>query len=139
MQTFVSAADQEFDMYMVINEAHTGLAPLALLFTIAWALVAATVPAGFSALGGWRKSVYIAAMAVTGLVGLTGLIVTVMGSWYTAGFVWIGLIAVILHGIAGVRSRKAAVAGAKGRAVSMAVAQIIFLVIAYGLMTVRPF
>lgn len=126
-------------MYTVINEAHTGLAPLALLFTIAWAIVAATVPASFSALGGWRKSVYIAAMAVTGLVGLTGLIITVMGPWYAYGFVWIGLIAVGLHGVAGVRSRKAVVAGGKGKAVGMAVAQIIFLVIAYGLMTVRPF
>ncbi|MDQ0316962.1 hypothetical protein [Amorphus orientalis] len=126
-------------MYTMFNEAHTGLAQLALLFTVAWAVVAATVPAGISEIRGWRKSIYIAAMAVTGVVGLSGLVIMVMGSWYAFGFVWLGLLAIVLHGLAGTRSRKAAVAGAKGRAVGMAAAQIVFLVVAYGLMTVRPF
>lgn len=126
-------------MYTILAQSHSGLASLALLFTIAWAVVVALAPAGLTALGGFRKVVYIGAMAITGLVGLTGLVMMVMGSWYAFGFIWIGLLAVILHGLAGVRSRKAIVAGAKTRAVGMAVAEVAFLVIAYGLMTVRPF
>lgn len=54
-------------------------------------------------------------------------------------FPWLGLAAVAGHGIAGVRSRKALTAGAKTSALVAAACQIVLLVAAYGLMTVKPF
>ena len=127
-------------MYTMFNHSHQGLALLSLLLTLAWAAVVLFAPRTTTTLGRTQRLCYIGAMATTGLVGVTGLMLGLLqGSWMTLLFPWLGLAAVIGHGIAGVRSRKALVAGNKTTAVIAVVVQVLLLVAAYGLMTVKPF
>ena len=125
-------------MYMIFNETHRGLAMLSVLATLVWAGMvllsqAPSVPSGM------RRVIYIVTMASTGLVGISGIVVTFMASWYAMIFPWLGLVAVAAHGMAGVRSRKALAAGNKAFAIIAVLIQIICLVAAYGIMTVKPF
>ena len=127
-------------MYTMFNHSHQGLALLSLLLTIGWAGVVMFAPQGLGTLGGARRLCYIGAMALTGLAGVSGLMLMLLnGVWMTLLFPWLGLLAVVIHGIAGVRSRKALLAGNKGTAVVAVVVQILLLVATYGLMTVKPF
>ncbi len=123
----------------MMNGAHSGLAMLSVLLTLAWAGIVVAFPGGATTIGGVRKGVYIGAMAITGLVGLTGLIAVAMSPYLTMWFPWLGLLAVMVHGWAGAKGRRALVAQGKGRAIGMAVVQLAVLVIAYGLMTAKPF
>jgi len=124
-------------MYTMFNHSHQGLALLSLLLTIGWAVMVMIAPRTTTTLGRTQRLFYIGAMAATGLAGLTGL--ALVGAWMTLLFPWLGLVAVAGHGFAGVRSRKALVAGNKGTAVVAVVVQILLLVATYGLMTVKPF
>lgn len=126
-------------MYNIFNEAHRGLAILSLLLTLGWAglLLAARQP--MAELARPHRLVYAGAMASTGLVGITGIVVTAMGPWMATLFPWLGLVAVAGHGVAGARSRRALVAGDRTSALVAAGVQIVLLAAAYGLMTVKPF
>ena len=128
-------------MYTAFNHGHQGLALLSLLLTIAWAGAVLFAPRVNAALGRTQRLFYVGAMAATGLAGVTGLALVMLGqgAWLTLLFPWLGLVAVIGHGIAGVRSRKALMAGNKTLATVAVVVQILLLVAAYGLMTVKPF
>ncbi|HJE28464.1 MAG TPA: hypothetical protein K8U95_04660 [Pseudomonas nitrititolerans] len=128
-------------MYELFNHGHQGLAMLSLLLTLGWAAVVLFAPRPSAGLGGMQRLFYIGAMAVTGLAGVSGLVLVAlaMGAWLALLFPWLGLVAVAGHGFAGVRSRKALVAGNKATAVVAVVVQILLLVGAYGLMTVKPF
>lgn len=127
-------------MYTMFNHSHQGLALLSLLLTLGWAGVVMFAPQGLGGLGGVRRLCYVGAMALTGLVGVTGLLLMLVNSaWMSLLFPWLGLAAVVVHGFAGVRSRKALLAGNKGTAVVAVIVQILLLVAAYGLMTVKPF
>src|SRR5690606_1761170 len=128
-------------MYEMFNHGHQGLALLSLLLTLGWAAVVLFAPRPTANLVGMQRLFYIGAMAATGLAGVSGLVLVAlaMGTWLALLFPWLGLVAVAAHGFAGVRSRKALVAGNKGMAVVAVVVQILLLVAAYGLMTVKPF
>ena len=126
-------------MYQAFYEAHRGLAMLACLTTVLWAILALVPTLRQQSPSRLWKPTYIAAMATTGLSGVTGLVVVWMGGWLSFVFPWLGLVAVALHGIAGVRGRKALAIGASSPlAVALAV-QIVTLIAIYGLMTVKPF
>ncbi len=114
---------------------------LARLRTLGGAAVVRCAPRPSAGLGGVQRLFYIGAMAGTGLAGVSGLVLVAlaMGAWLALLFPWLGLVAVAGHGFAGVRSRKALVAGNKATAVVAVVVQILLLVAAYGLMTVKPF
>ena len=126
-------------MYTAFYEAHRGFAMLGCLATVVWALLA-LIPTlrNRPAPGLWRPT-YIAAMATTGLSGVTGLVLMWMGNWLTFVFPWLGLLAVALHGVAGVRGRKALANGAAGPLAIAVTVQIVTLIVIYGLMTVKPF
>ena len=127
-------------MYTMFNHSHQGLALLSLLLTLGWAAMVLLAPRTVATLGRPQRLCYIGAMATTGLVGVTGLLLGLLqGSWMTMLFPWLGLAAVIGHGIAGVRSRKTLIAGQKAAAVVAVIVQVLLLVAAYGLMTVKPF
>lgn len=126
-------------MYAFFNEAHRGLAILSVLFTLGWLGVVLAVPSASAGLKRPQRLVYAGAMASTGLVGLTGLVVTAMGPWLATVFPWLGLAAVAGHGIAGARSRKALLSNGRAAATAAAICQVVLLVAAYGLMTVKPF
>ncbi len=126
-------------MYTAFYEAHRGLAMIGCLTTVLWA-IAALVPtlANRPAPRVWRP-LYIAALATTGLSGVTGLVVLWMGDWLTYIFPWLGLVAVALHGMAGTRGRRALAAGATGPLAGAILIQIAAIFLAYGLMVARPF
>jgi hypothetical protein len=126
-------------MYTAFYEAHRGFAMLGCLATIVWALLALIPTLRGQAAPRLWKPTYIAAMATTGLSGVTGLVVLWMGNWLTFVFPWLGLVAVALHGVAGVRGRKALAVGASGRLATALIVQIVTLIAIYGLMTVKPF
>ena len=127
-------------MYTMFNHSHQGLALLALLLTLGWAAVVLLAPRTTQPLGRMQRLCYIGAMAATGLAGLTGLLLVLLqSSWMTLLFPWLGLVAVVGNGIAGARSRKALIAGNRALAIVAVVVQILLLVAAYGLMTVKPF
>jgi hypothetical protein len=121
-------------MLEFLVKGHEGLAQLALIATFGWAVLVAS-PAARSA---WARVFYALAMAVTGLVGVTGLILMVAEGFTTWAFPWIGLILVLAHGAAGVRSKRDLAANRAG-AVWMAALQVVCLVLAYVVMTLKPF
>jgi hypothetical protein len=123
-------------MYVILLSAHVGLAVLALLLTLGWAsfVVAATAAPGRSS-----RLVYIGAMASTGLVGVTGVIAAFAGGFATMAFPWIGLVAIIGHGVAGVRSRRDLAENRRGAAIAAAGLQVVLLLVAYGVMTAKLF
>ena len=126
-------------MYTAIYEAHRGFAMLGVALTVVWAALA-LLPAltGRPVSRLWRPA-YILAMATTGLSGITGLVVLWLGNWLSFVFPGLGLAAVALHGVAGVRGRKALAAGAGGALKAALAVQIVTLVVVYALMTLRPF
>lgn len=126
-------------MYTAFYEAHRGFAMLGCLATVLWAALALIPTLRNQPAPRLWKPAYIAAMATTGLAGITGLVIVWMGGWLTHVFPWLGLIAVALHGAAGVRGRKALALGASGTLAIALVVQIVTLVAIYGLMTVKPF
>jgi hypothetical protein len=126
-------------MYTAFYEAHRGFAILGCLATVAWAALALLPTLRNRPAPRLWKPTYIAAMATTGLSGITGLVVLWMGNWLTFVFPWLGLVAVALHGVAGVRGRKALAVGASGRLATALIVQIVTLIAIYGLMTVKPF
>jgi len=127
-------------MYKLFNHGHQGLAMLSLLLTIGWAVVVLLAPRVTAALGRTQRLFYIGAMVATGLAGVSGLVLVLLqSSWMALLFPWLGLVAVAGHGFAGARSRKALLAGKKPVAIAAVVVQILLLIAAYGLMTVKPF
>ena len=54
-------------------------------------------------------------------------------------FPWIGLVAVAGHGFAGARSRRFLAAARQGAATAAAALQVVLLLVAYGVMTTKPF
>jgi hypothetical protein len=120
----------------LLLKAHVGLAVLALVLTLGWGaiVVAATAGPGRS-----PRLVYIGAMASTGLVGVTGVIAAFAGGFATMAFPWIGLVAVAGHGFAGARSRRSLAADRKRAAIAAAALQAALLLVAYGVMTAKPF
>lgn len=113
---------------------------MSVLLTLLWALAVAVAPGiGGAVSGRSRRLAYVGAMASTGLTGVTGLGLIAVGSWLTLIFPWLGLVAVIGHGIAGARGRRALSGGRKRAAVASSILQILFLAAAYGVMTVKPF
>lgn len=125
-------------MYAAFFGAHHGFAMLGVAFTLAFALIA-SLPLTGRALPRFWRPVYIAAMATTGLSGVTGLVVLWLGGWLAFVFPWLGLAAVALHGVAGVRARKALAAGAQAKLLAALSAQILTLLVVYWLMMEKPF
>ncbi len=123
-------------MYAMLLTAHVGLAVLAVLLTLGWAAIVVAPSAGP---GRPSRLVYIGAMASTGLVGVTGLIAAFAGGFATMAFPWIGLVAIAGHGFAGVRSRRFLAADRKSAAIGAAALQVVLLLVAYGVMTAKPF
>ena len=123
-------------MYAMLLIAHVGLAVLALLFTLGWAAFVVAASAGR---GRSSRLVYIGAMASTGLVGVTGVILAFAGGFATMAFPWIGLVAVAGHGFAGARSRRYLAADRNGAAIGAAALQVVLLLVAYGAMTAKLF
>jgi len=123
-------------MYAILLNAHIGLAVLALLLTLGWAAIVVAASAGP---GRSSRLVYIGAMASTGLVGVTGVIAAFAGGFAAMAFPWIGLVAVVGHALAGVRSRRFLAADRKGAAIGAAALQVVLLLVAYAAMTARPF
>ena len=123
-------------MYALLLKAHVGVAVLALLLTLGWGAIVVATAAGPS-----RSSrlVYIGAMASTGLTGVTGVIAAFAGGFATMAFPWIGLVAVAGHGVAGARSRRFLAADRKSAAIAAAALQVALLLVAYGVMTAKPF
>ncbi|ANI16232.1 MULTISPECIES: hypothetical protein [Pseudomonas] len=128
-------------MYELLSQTHKGLAMLSVLLTLGWVSIVLTAPRIAGELGRPRKLVYTGAMAMTGLTGLSGLVLVVVaqGTWLKLIFPWLGLIAVAGHGFSGTSSRRALVAGSKMPALVAASLQLLFLITAYGLMTLKPF
>lgn len=126
-------------LYLIVSEAHSGLAMLSIIATLAWAVAAWLLPAAFGVFRRAQKLTYVAAMASTGLTGLSGLGITALGGWWPAVFPWLGLAAVVCHGIAGVRAKKALLGGSRLALGGALVVQIAVLVGIFGLMTVKPF
>lgn len=126
-------------MYNAFYEAHRGLAMLGCLTTVLWAIFALVPTLNRRPPFRLWKPAYIAAMASTGLSGITGLVILWLGNWLTFVFPWLGLVAVALHGVAGVRGRKALALGASGPLAIALIVQIVTLIAIYGLMTVKPF
>jgi hypothetical protein len=126
-------------MYQAFYEAHRGFAMLGCLTTVLWAALALVPTLRKQLPSRLWKPTYIAAMVTTGLSGITGLVVLWVGNWLTFVFPWLGLVAVALHGVAGVRGRKALAAGASGPLTIALLVQIVTLIAIYGLMTVKPF
>lgn len=124
-------------MYTALFEIHRGLAIIGCITTVAWA-VAALWPALRAQRRIW-KPLYSAAAATVGLAGVVGLILAWMGGWIAFFYPWIGFVGVWLHGVAGVRGRRAMAAGANGTLVACLFIQVAILVGLYGLMTVKPF
>lgn len=119
----------------LVSAAHSGLAMLAFAATLAFA---ASVFAGPSRLATPRRIVYVIAMAATGLVGVTGLVTTALGGWWPVLFPYVGLVAVVIHGVAGVLAKRSLAAGRTLPAAIAAGLQVLALTAAYGLMTVKP-
>ncbi len=126
-------------MYTAFSEAHRGFAMLGCLTTVLWAALALWPTLQHRPAPRLWRPTYIAAMATTGLSGVTGLVVLFMGNWLTFVFPWLGLLAVALHGVAGVRGRKALAIGAAGPLAIAVTVQIVTLIVIYGLMTLKPF
>lgn len=124
-------------MYDFFFEAHRGLSVLSLLFTLGWGGIVFSAQPGTAALGGLQRLVYIGALAFTGLLGLSGL--AVIGPWFTMLFPWLGLFAIVGHGIAGARSRKALAAGDKQKALLLVALQTILIIVALLLMVFKTF
>lgn len=128
--------------YTLLMEAHRGLAMLATLLTAAWLVITYSArrdAAVTQRLSASQRVAYIGTMAITGLAGVTGLGLVFMEPWRGFIFPWAGLVAVAIHGFAGVRARKALVANLGTRASVCALLQMVMLVATYGLMTVKPF
>ena len=123
-------------MYATLLKSHVGLAVLALLSTLGWAAI---VVLAKSAPGRSSRLAYIGAIASTGLAGVTGVVLAFAGGFATMAFPWIGLVAVAGHGLAGARSRRFVAADRKGAAIAAAALQVVLLLVAYGVMTAKPF
>jgi hypothetical protein len=123
-------------MYVTLVKAHAGLAVLALALTLVWAVMVVAAKAGP---GRASRLAYVGAVASTGLVGLTGVILAFAGGFVTMAFPWIGLVAVAGHGIAGARSQRFLAADRRGAAIAAAAVQVALLLVAYGVMTAKPF
>ncbi|WP_026784084.1 hypothetical protein [Pleomorphomonas koreensis] len=126
-------------MYTALYEAHRGFAMLGCLTTVLWAAFALIPTLQRRPPSRLWRPFYISAMATTGLSGVTGLVILWYGAFLTFVFPWLGLVAVALHGVAGVRGRKALAVGAAGTLAAAVIVQIVTLVVIYGLMTVKPF
>jgi len=128
-------------MYELVNQSHKGFAILSLLLSFGWLGLVLSAPRTAAPIRRGAKLAYIGAMASTGLVGLSGLALAGLasGAWLKVWFPWLGLVAVVAHGICGVQSRKALVTGDWIRARIAVTLQVSLLIAAYGLMTVKPF
>lgn len=130
---------RDIDMLDLFAKAHSGLAMLSLIATIFWAISVYVGQAGTKAYGSFQKISYISAMATTGLTGIIGLIATLMGPFMATFFPWIGLAVIALHGVLGARSRKAYVINDASPALTLAVLQVVCLIVVYYLMVAKPF
>ncbi|PYE83696.1 hypothetical protein [Pseudoroseicyclus aestuarii] len=128
-------------MYTAMLGAHGGFAFLAMILTLGWAALVLVAPKPVPATGPspLQRGVYGGAMGMTGLVGLLGLVMVMMGNWAGAGFAWVGLMLVVLHAVAGARSRRALASGAKSRATVLAALQVLTLLLSWWLMVAKPF
>ncbi|MFU7416663.1 hypothetical protein [Ectopseudomonas oleovorans] len=94
-------------MYIAIKHSHLLTATLSIFLTGVWTVLAWNGSRSTSGgLGGHAKMTYIAHRIVSGLAGLTGLVVTVVGPWQAMLFPYIGLAAFAVHGIAANISKK---------------------------------
>ncbi len=127
-------------MYPALFEIHRGLAIIGCITTVAWAIAALWPVIRHQPVSRriW-KPLYSAAAATVGLAGVFGLVLAWMGGWITFFFPWIAFAGVWLHGMAGVRGRRAMAAGANGTLAACLFIQVVTLIGLYGLMTVKPF
>lgn len=94
-------------IYLALKHSHSLTAVLALLITLAWAAVAWNSAKPGSTLLGLRKAIYIANRAITGIAGITGLLITFVGPWREFVFPYIGLAAFVAHGLFAAASKRA--------------------------------
>ncbi|MBO0903950.1 hypothetical protein [Jiella sonneratiae] len=128
-------------MYETLVKAHGGLAMLALLLSLGWTGVALAGPSGaVAAVAGWRKAVYVGAVAIVSLVGLLGLgLVGFNPDWAGQIFTWVGIVVLVAYPILGAKSRRAYASGEKGTAIGLSIAMLALVVLAYFVMTAKPF
>ncbi|TFF21620.1 hypothetical protein E3C22_13050 [Jiella endophytica] len=128
-------------MYEILVKAHGGLAMLALLASLGWTGVTLAAPSGaVTTVGGLRKVVYVAAVAITSLVGLIGLVLVGFNpDWAGHAFTWVGLAVLVLYPICGAKSRRAFANGKKGTAIGLSIAMLALVAVAYALMVAKPF
>ncbi|MCG5242310.1 hypothetical protein [Azospirillum doebereinerae] len=124
-------------MYDVAMMLHRLTAVLAILGTLVWAFGALRGAA--PGLTARRKGLYVAAMASTGIAGLTGLAVTFAGPWASMLFPYLGLAAVAGHGVAGGMAKRAVIAGSRKTVAGAVAIQVVMLLVASYLMAVKPF
>lgn len=126
-------------MQTLLTDVHRSLSTLALSFTAAWAAIVLAAPSRPVRLGKLGRFVYFGALGTTGLTGVSGLFLLASAQRLAMGFPWVVLAAVAGHGVAGTRGRRALAAGRKRAATNAVMLQILFLVVAFGLMLAKPF
>lgn len=126
-------------MYDVAMMLHRLTAVLSILGTLAWAVWALRGTGMAYGMTAGRKKLYIAAMATTGIAGVTGIAVTVFGPWMQMLFPYLGLAAVAGHGVAGGMAKRALAAGRRPTVAGAVAVQVVLLLAASYLMAVKPF
>jgi hypothetical protein len=94
-------------LYLALKHSHSLSAALALLITLVWTALAWNSAKPGSAAVGLRKAVYIANRAITGIAGITGLLITFVGPWREFIFPYVGLAAFVVHGLFAAASKRA--------------------------------
>ena len=122
-----------------LNNLHALFAYAGFVATLFWAgaiLIGAGDIKRFD--GIYRKSAMIAQSTV-GLSAVLGLISTFLGPFMSMIFPWAGLVVVALHGVLGKRAKVALYNMNTGKALKLAAVQLLLLIVAMGLMAVKPF
>jgi len=135
----VAAAQQNEHSMTFFGHLHAWLAYAGLVATLGWAAAILFGAGDVARFGAMYRRVYLAMAVLVGLSALAGLVATVIGPWWRMAFPWIGLAAIALHNILGARSRRALWAMRTGPVLVLALVQVVVLVLATGLMAVRPF
>jgi hypothetical protein len=121
----------------MFSTLHAWLAYAGLAATLVWAAAILFGAGDVARFGAMYRRVYLTMVVLVGLSGVAGL--AVIGPWWRMWFPWLGLAAIALHSVLGARSRRALWAMRTGPALVLALVQAVVLVIATGLMAVRPF
>lgn len=123
-----------------IHYTHLASASLAILTTAAMAFLGWNlIPRGQSRLIGLSKAVYLFMRISTGVAGLSGLWLTIAGSWQVMWFPWLGLLAFLLHGFAASAGKRALAHRQSRRLHGLLLLQNGLLLAAAVLMAVKPF